>query len=283
MPPDSAGPATPGTGPAQKLVPKDAAAADFRQDAADAANLRSDIAWVQVTADNTADLKVAGDRLKARVGDTVTADLSFTNAGPAWVRTREDVPPHIAVVTLPAGTKVVKVPTLCSAWGEPGRYRCGSWQSWVDDGHRPALPFTLKIEKAVPGAQGTIALNSEPRPFDKNPANDSAAIVVEATGGRGFATGGSGGSGGSGSSTGGSGGTGASGSDTGGSAGSGSSTSGGGASSSTAGGTGTATTGGNLASTGSGSALPLAGAAAAAMAAGAGVVLALRRRRARGQ
>ncbi|MGW7467786.1 hypothetical protein ACWGJT_24710 [Streptomyces xantholiticus] len=273
VPPDS-GSSAPGTGPVQKLVP---------QDAAVAADFRSDGAWVQVSADNTADFKVAGDRLKARVGDSVTADLSFTNAGPAWVMNRQDLPSHLVLVTLPAGTKAVKIPGLCNPSDEPGSYRCGSWQRWVEEDYTAPLTFTLKVEKAVPGAKGTVALTGEPRPFDKNPANDTAAIELDVADG-GSSTGGSGGTGGSGSSTGGSGGSdasGGSGSST--TGGSGSSTTGGGGSSSTTGGTGTATTGGNLAATGSVSALPLAGAAAAAVAAGGGLVLALRRRRAQRQ
>ncbi|ATW48613.1 hypothetical protein [Streptomyces peucetius] len=185
----------------------------------------------------------------------------------------------------PFGTsKAVKIPGLCNPSDEPGSYRCGSWQRWVEEDYTAPLTFTLKVEKAVPGAKGTVALTGEPRPFDKNPANDTAAIELDVADG-GSSTGGSGGTGGSGSSTGGSGGSGASGGSGGSSStgGSGSSTTGGGGSSSTTGGTGTATTGGNLAATGSVSALPLAGAAAAAVAAGGGLVLALRRRQAQRQ
>lgn len=84
-----------------------------------------------------------------------------------------DLPPHLVLVTLPAGTKAVKIPGLCNPSDEPGRYRCGSWQRWVEEDYTAPLTFTLKVEKAVPGAKGTVALTGEPRPFDKNPANDT--------------------------------------------------------------------------------------------------------------
>ncbi|NWF28443.1 hypothetical protein HW130_19585 [Streptomyces sp. PKU-EA00015] len=271
-----------GTGPAQKLVKQTSDGAGFSQR----------LVTVPVNADSTADFQVTGARLKARAGDTVSAELSFRNAGPGWVLSEAGIPAHEVTVTLPAGTKAARVADLCNATDDPRRFTCGSWNHWVEEDRVERLTFRLKVEKLMPGAKGTVALTGGPRPFDKSAANDTAEIVVEAADGTsgggsatgGSATGGSGGSGGSesggGSATGGSGGAGGSSSSTGGSTGSASA---GGSSSSTGGGTGSATTGGNLASTGSGSALPVAAGAAAAVVAGTGVVVAMRRRAARTQ
>lgn len=44
---------------------------------------------VSVTSVNTADYQVTGAALKGSVGDTVTMKVKFTNAGPAWVLTKE--------------------------------------------------------------------------------------------------------------------------------------------------------------------------------------------------
>ncbi|MFD4140665.1 LAETG motif-containing sortase-dependent surface protein [Streptomyces sp. NPDC058572] len=253
-----------GTAPAVKLVERPGA----DQGSKDAVD-------VPVTSVNTADYQVTGAQLKGRVGDTVTMQVTFTNAGPAWVLRSWDVRFRV-LITPPAGTSVVKPHGSCDDKDKPGTYSCGVGQRWVNEREGANYTFKLKIDKKVPGAKGSVVLSDEARPFDKNKANDRADITLDVTGG-GSSTGGS--TGGSGGSTGGSGGSGS----TGGSAaggGSGSSSTGGSGSSSSTGGTGAATTGGDLASTGSDSALPLAGAAAAAVVVGAGAVLVVRRRRA---
>ncbi|WP_369233896.1 hypothetical protein AB5J56_18875 [Streptomyces sp. R21] len=260
-----------GTGPAVKLVEQSGGGSDVAGDAID----------VPVTSVNTADFQVSGAHLKGAVGDTVTMQVKFTNAGPAWVLRSEKKPPLRVAVTPPAGTSVVKGDGFCSDKPVTGTtYSCGTAQRWVNDGEVTAYTFKLKIDKKVAGAKGSIALSDETRPFDADKTNDKAAITLDvagsgSTGGSttgGSGTGGSdtGGSSSNGGSTGGSSSTGGTGSaSTGGSTGGSSST----------GGTNTTTTGGDLASTGSGPALPLAGAAAAAVATGAATVLVVRRRR----
>ncbi|MGW1536926.1 hypothetical protein [Streptomyces aureus] len=232
---------------------------------------------VPITSVNTADYQVTGAALKGRVGDTVTMKVKFANAGPAWLFEEKLERSVQIMITLPAGTSVVKRDYYCHADG--GKYRCPAHVGmYMAEDAQMTYTFKLKIDKRIAGAKGSIALTTEPRPFDHNKANDKADITLDVTGGG--STGSTGGStGGSDGSTGGS--TGGSDGSTGGSTGGSTDGSAGstGGSSST-GGDGTATNGGNLAETGS-STLPITGAAAAAVVTGAGALLIARRRRAR--
>ncbi|MEU6256207.1 hypothetical protein [Streptomyces sp. NPDC047043] len=230
---------------------------------------------VRVNAANTADFQVSGARLKGRIGDTIDLQVKFTNAGPAWVLVEPGPPvPTRVLIKIPSGTTAVKAPHCEKP--AAGAYDCYIAQGWVDEDQVNTYSFKLKIDKAVAGAKGSVALTADSRPYDVNKANDKADILLDVEGSG--STGGSGSAGGSGS-TGGSGSAGGSGSTGGGGTTGESGTTG---SSSATGSSGSAsTTGGDLAATGSGPALPLAGAAAAAVAAGAGTVLLVRRRAAR--
>jgi LPXTG-motif cell wall-anchored protein len=269
---DAATPPVAGTAPAVKLVERPAGG-EGTTDAVD----------VPVTSVNTADYQVTGAGLKGHVGDTVTLKAKFTNAGPAWVLTKEGDPLLHVLITPPAGTSVVKPDGYCEAKG--GAYNCGTGQSWVDEGDGQTYTFQLKIDKQVAGAKGSVALSTEARPFDSDKANDKADITLDVTSAGSTGSTGSSAGGSTGSSANGSGGSGGSAdSTTGGGSGpaDGSSSTGGSGSSSTAG-NGSASTGGDLASTGSSSStLPIAGAGAAAVALGAGGILVVRRSRSQG-
>ncbi|MCI3222580.1 LAETG motif-containing sortase-dependent surface protein [Streptomyces sp. NP-1717] len=231
---------------------------------------------VPVTSVNTADYEVTGAALRGKPGDTVTMKVTFTNTGPGWVWSKPGTPWTSVLVTLPAGTSVVKPDFYCKVKGKV--YDCGLTTRPQEHLETATFTFKLKIDKKVAGAKGSVALSNRKLPFDPDKSNDTAPITLEVTGGEPGGTGGTaggsdGGSGSTGGSSGGS--TGSTGGSSGGSTGS----TGG---SSSTGGAGTATTGGNLAATGSSSAtLPIAGAAAAAVVMGAGTVLVVRRRRAR--
>ncbi|MFJ9817324.1 hypothetical protein ACIRU3_19020 [Streptomyces sp. NPDC101151] len=259
-----------GTGPAVKLVerPDDTPAApgSARHDGWDAVD-------VKVTAKNTADFRVNGNRLKGRVGDTVPLVVKFTNAGPGWVLREIGAGATRVHITMPAGTSVAKADGFCKSMGSR-TYDCGTSQAWINEGGGETYDFKLKIDKSVSGAKGSVALAGQPRPFDPDKSNDTADILLDVSGHG--STGGSGST----SSTGGSGSasTGGSGSASGSSSGSGTGTTGG---SSTSGTSGSSSTGGDLASTGSGQVLPLTAAAAGAVVVGAGAVLVVRRRAAR--
>ncbi|GGJ80027.1 hypothetical protein GCM10011583_09520 [Streptomyces camponoticapitis] len=204
---------------------------------------------VPVTSDNTADYQVTGAALKGSVGDKVTMKVKFTNAGPAWVMTKEGGRLVQVLVTPPAGTSVVKPHGFCEAEGDA--YACGTSQRSVNEGGQETYTFELKIDKKVPGAKGSVALSAEARPFDPNKANDKADITLDVTAGG--PTGSTNGSDGSDGSAGGS---------------------------SSPGDDGRTENGGNLAATGSSATPAITGAAAAAVVTGAGTLLIVRRRRA---
>ncbi|MDC2954044.1 hypothetical protein PO587_06220 [Streptomyces gilvifuscus] len=270
-PTDGAAEPVRGTGPAVKLVERPD---DKPAQPGHSAHPDWDAVDVAVTAENTADFQVTGADLKGRVGDTVGLTVRFTNAGPAWVLRDGDIPVTKVKIRMPAGTTVTKAHDFCDKVAT-GSYECGTSQAWENEGEGETYTFKLRIDKAVPGAKGSVSLGGAPRPFDDHKANDKADITLDVAG-SGGSTGGSGSTGGTGSSTSG-GGTG--GSSTGGSTstGGGSATGGG---SSTSGTSAQSGSGGDLASTGSGAVLPVAGAAAAAVAVGAGAVVVARRRRA---
>ncbi|MFF3173157.1 hypothetical protein ACFVQ0_11065 [Streptomyces sp. NPDC057900] len=278
------GPPDQGTGPAVKLVE--------RPDETPAAPGSTGPAWskTDVTAKSTADFQVTGARLKGKVGDTVPLTVKFTNAGPGWVAGEPYSSVTHVLIKMPAGTTVTQA--SCKSLGQ-GTYDCGTYNSWVYADSETTYKFKLKIDKAVAGAKGSVALEKKSRPFDPVKSNDTADILLDVDGadatGGGSSTSGSGGSdgsgtagaGGSGSTSGsgdagGTGGSGGSGTDASGSSGSAS----GSGASATAGGSdsGSSSTGGGLAATGSGSTLPLAAAAAGAVVLGAGGVLVARRR-----
>lgn len=261
-PPDENSTPVPGTAPEIELIESPTGGAGS-----------TDRFRVPVTSVNTADYEVTGAALRGKPGDTVTMKVTFANTGPGWVWSKPGTPWTSVLVTLPAGTSVVKPDFYCKAKGKA--YNCGLTTRPQEHLETATFTFKLKIDKKVAGASGSVALSNRKLPFDPDKANDTAPITVEVTGGEPGSSGGgtTGGQDGGAGSTGGS-----SGGSSGGSAGStGSTGSTGGPSS--AGGAGTATTGGNLAATGSSTTLPIAGAAAAAVVMGAGTVLVVRRRR----
>ncbi|MER5616868.1 hypothetical protein [Streptomyces sp. NPDC002215] len=227
-----------GTAPAVKLVEGQAGSEGTAR-----------VVTVPVSSVNTADYQVTGAALKGSVGDTVKMKVKFINAGPAWILTKPGERSVSVMITLPAGTSVVKRGQFCQAKGKA--YVCGMRS--LNEGGQETYTFELKIDKRVANAKGQVALSTEARPFDPNKANDKADITLDVKGGE--PTGSTGGSanvsGGSAGSAGGS---------------------------STAGDDGTTTNGGTLAETGS-STLPITGAAAAAVATGAGMLFVVRRRR----
>ncbi|MEU9091284.1 hypothetical protein [Streptomyces sp. NPDC048428] len=280
---DAGGSPTPGTGPAVKLVE--------RPGETPAAPGSTEPYWAKttVTAKSTADFQVTGAHLKGKVGDTVPLTVKFTNAGPGWVAGEPYESVTHVLIKMPAGTTVTQA--SCKSLGQ-GTYSCGTYSSWVPAKSETTYKFKLKINKAVPGAKGSVTLEKKSRPFDPVKSNDTADILLDVdgagtTGGSGSTSGsggsGSAASGGSGSTSGsggaGSAASGGSGSGTSGStSGSGTAATGG---SSASGTSGSSSTGGDLAETGSGSTLPLAATAAGAVILGAGGVLVARRRAAR--
>lgn len=161
------------------------------------------VANTDVTVDSSADFALTGANLKGAVGRKVTANVTFANHGPGWVNNDVGKPIGNFEVTIPKGASVTKVPDSCLPDGT-ARYHCFTQLNWAGENTTVAYPFTLRIDKVVPGATGTIAFikgqhRSGTLPFDHNPANNTAKIVLNAgapgggTGGASSAGGASGG------------------------------------------------------------------------------------------
>lgn len=189
-----------------------------------------------------------GADLKGEVGDKVPFSVKYTNAGPAWVAGEGGTSVAHIRVKMPAGTTVTKATGLCHKVAA-GTYECGTGNYWVDEHSGNTYDFTLRVDKAVPGAKGSVSFDPKyPRPFDHVTSNDTAAILLDVPTTATTPP----------------------------------------ASSATTGGTTRTTTAGNapapdnqLAATGSGPALPLTAAAAAALTLGTAVVLTAYRRTSR--
>ncbi|WP_330320572.1 peptidase [Streptomyces clavifer] len=274
-------PFTRGTGPelALKKVTASARGADLDpRDNQQEADFRTE---------NTADFVATGGRRTGSVGETVTAEVGFRNEGPAWIGHLRSGEPVAAVdFTVPEGAEVTGKPASCKGVTATGAYReqqlgapryvCDTAMA-VRDGAETGLPFALRITEVVPDATGAVTvrntrLAAPGLPFDPEPANNTAQLVlnpVKASGDTGGTSHGT---------------TGTSGSTGGDTPGSTSGTSGSPGASSTSGSTGShlsagpasADTGGGLASTGS---VALTASVAAAMALVAGGVLYVTTRR----
>ncbi|MDT0550844.1 peptidase, partial [Streptomyces sp. DSM 41529] len=114
----------PGTGAPLKLVERGEATEADR-----AAHPDSSVG-ADVTAVNTADFALTGAELKGTVGDKVTAQVKFTNKGPAWVMGERDTSVTTVDVRIPAGVTVTKANGFCTPVTKT-HYTCGTSQSWV--------------------------------------------------------------------------------------------------------------------------------------------------------
>ncbi|MFF9849569.1 COG1361 family protein [Streptomyces litmocidini] len=148
------------------------------------------VASIGVT--NTADFAVRGARLTA-AGETVRADVTFHNRGPAWVANLGSGDPVGSVdVTVPRGATATTVPDACEprtadgGWWE-GEVRTGAPRYvcrlpiWVAEKQTVTFPFELRVDTAVTGAKGAITLKppyGTDFPFDPNAGNNQAKLVL---------------------------------------------------------------------------------------------------------
>ncbi|NUK86988.1 peptidase [Streptomyces lunaelactis] len=181
---------TPGSGPALTVTKKPVSARSADLDPSD--NQQE----FDFRTKNTADFVAYGAERIGAVGETVDALIGFRNSGPAWIgyiRSGESV--ATVDFRVPEGAKVTKKPAGCQALttgGRPSglelgapRYSCDTRAS-VLDGADFALPFELKIEKAVANATGTVTVRNvqgtDPvLPFDPKTANNTAKFVLNPT------------------------------------------------------------------------------------------------------
>ncbi|MFJ9891034.1 peptidase [Streptomyces sp. NPDC091287] len=164
---------------------------------------------------NTADFVAYGDEASGAAGTTVKADIGFRNEGPAWIgHLRSGEPVATVDFTVPQGASVTAKPDRCRAVTADGKYRedqkspapryvCDTSMT-VWDGADLGLPFELRIDKALIGADGEVTVRSTwlqnpALPFDPKPANNTAFLVLNGEGDGSDSGGSTGGSSGGGS------------------------------------------------------------------------------------
>ncbi|WP_162794042.1 hypothetical protein [Streptomyces paludis] len=141
---------------------------------------------------NTADLRLTGSAVSGAAGETVTASVTVTNDGPAWISSLYAGEPMTVVVNIPEGATVTQKPDSCSAqnaageWQRPQlgapRYACAT-PTYLDNSGSLSFSFSLRIDRVVPGATGSaVTLNENPdlriSAFDPDLSNNETAIVV---------------------------------------------------------------------------------------------------------
>ncbi|MGW2820113.1 hypothetical protein ACWC24_03800 [Streptomyces sp. NPDC001443] len=140
-----------------------------------------------IAADNTADFAARGTVVSGAAGDTVTATVGFADLGPAWVGNVSSGDP-VAVVHfyLPEGTTATSVPRTCrNGWtsgDDPAavHYAC-TLPIWTQPGLDVTFPFTLRVDRVVPGATGRVVVRpyyGTSLPFDPNTDNNTAEVVL---------------------------------------------------------------------------------------------------------
>ncbi|MFF3934146.1 COG1361 family protein [Streptomyces hirsutus] len=156
---------------------------------------QNDYAALQIGAENTADFSVTGDAVSGVAGETVTAELTFKNNGPAWLGNLGSGDPVAEVrLIVPESTKVTGVPSGCSPrtldggyypkrTGAP-RYDC-DLRYWVLEDTRHTFAFSVHIDTVVPGATGAVSIHPPygefgeyPFAFDPDLTNNTAVLAV---------------------------------------------------------------------------------------------------------
>ncbi|MEV0154208.1 cell wall anchor protein [Micromonospora sp. NPDC050686] len=150
----------------------------------------------EITGNQKADVVATGARVKGQVGTVVQTTVGYTNRGPAAVNTGGgEGLLALALVTVPVGTTAVKVPGDCFAAdgsGEDGgdagaaAYVCFLLDV-IGKGRTAAFEFGLRIDKAGPltGELVVITGNQTGERPDLDPANNTAAILVNPASGGG--------------------------------------------------------------------------------------------------
>ncbi|KQX65356.1 hypothetical protein [Streptomyces sp. Root1310] len=134
-----------------------------------------------VSRSTPADYAPIAETVKGRVGDTVVVRLGVTNLGPGAA----DGEIGSFAVVPPPGTTVTSIP-----WegdDDDRRYACRTPQdednyfflcdSSPQAGSSTTIGFHIRIDKRIPGAEGSITVYG---PNDLVPGNDRATIPVDA-------------------------------------------------------------------------------------------------------
>ncbi|MFE2941472.1 hypothetical protein ACFXKG_20770 [Streptomyces sp. NPDC059255] len=156
---------------------------------------QNDYEILQIGVENTADFSVTGDAVSGAVGETVTAELTFKNNGPAWFGNlgSGDAAAQVRLI-VPEGTTVTGVPSDCyprtldggyypKRTGAP-RYDC-DLQYWVLEDTQRTFAFSVRVDTVVPGATGAVSVHPAygefgqyPFDFDPDLTNNRAVLAV---------------------------------------------------------------------------------------------------------
>ncbi|MFI6937438.1 hypothetical protein [Streptomyces sp. NPDC050287] len=145
-----------------------------------------------------ADYQALGDTVEGKVGETVSITVGVRNNGPGRMgfRWMDADNSGTFVVTPPAGTTITGAPGP-GEQGDPGplwnctpgkagakSYTCDIGSTDFGPGDFVTQEFTVRIDRVVPGARGTVRAVESPKypNRDENAANDTAAIAVKANG-----------------------------------------------------------------------------------------------------
>lgn len=185
----------PGTGGKLRLTEQNKAVRGVQADT-DPSNNWSSLE-VTVTGENSTDLEAIGAKLSGKAGDKVRAAVGVRNNGPATLDySRADSSITYMTVDVPEGTSAVAVPENCApvegdTWDEPGKPGARHYQCYVESflkaGDEAVMEFELRIDKVIANATGLVKVNV-PCPCDGGfykdlkPANDTAKLIVNATG-----------------------------------------------------------------------------------------------------
>jgi hypothetical protein len=166
---------TPGTGPALRLQEGE------RIGSADDPNWQE--FTVNVTGNQNADLVAIGGTAAGWVGAVVEAEVGVRNDGPATLDfSRSGTAPARVVVTPPAGTSIVEADgcyrftSTAATCGTEYRLKVGEVKTWK---------LGLRIDRSVPGAAGSVVVNSECTCDgyfgDTDKSNNNTALTVSAS------------------------------------------------------------------------------------------------------
>ncbi|WP_415951824.1 hypothetical protein [Streptomyces sp. KLOTTS4A1] len=144
---------------------------------------------IDLAAGSKFDLDLSGVKVSGKQGETVKADVTLANHGPAWFRTvfAGGDEPMSFDVAIPKGASVVTSPEECEPQEtekgvDESRYRCFTPTPILENSKR-SFAFELRIDEVVEGAMGKVTFGYETaNPDEANPANDDGWIVLNGTG-----------------------------------------------------------------------------------------------------
>ncbi|GIM83073.1 hypothetical protein Aco04nite_84800 [Winogradskya consettensis] len=132
---------------------------------------------VDVSGTNGVDLVAIGDTVSGAVGDEVQATVGVRNAGPASLD-GSGLSLAEVVVAIPAGTSFVSAKD-CEQDEDVSHYVCAA-PSLFKAGETATWTFTLKVDKVVADAQGTVRVNPpcQCKPLADLDASNNAALLA---------------------------------------------------------------------------------------------------------